>query len=99
MDRDECVSTGSLTMKQPKVPAYLVVVSTGSLTMKQPKVPAYLVVADGSNGYGPYYSHYETLEEAQAKAEEIAPKSSSDVFILKAVRRVAPKRDVVTTEL
>jgi hypothetical protein len=39
------------------------------------------------------------LAEAQAKAEELAHKHGCDAFVLKPVKKVAPKRDVVTTEL
>jgi hypothetical protein len=39
------------------------------------------------------------LEQAQAYAEELAHSKSANAYILKPVRRVSPKRDVVTTEL
>lgn len=39
------------------------------------------------------------MDEAQAIAEREAHAKSTDAYILKPVRKVAPKRDVVTTEL
>jgi hypothetical protein len=39
------------------------------------------------------------MEAAQSLAESLAHSKSADAYILKPVRRVAPKRDVVTTEL
>jgi hypothetical protein len=39
------------------------------------------------------------LDAAQAKAEELAHQKSADAYILKPIKRVAPKRDVVTTDL
>ena len=39
------------------------------------------------------------MDEAQVKAEELAHKHSQNAYILKPVRKVAPKRDVVTTDL
>ncbi len=39
------------------------------------------------------------MDEAQAKAEELAHKLSQTAYILKPIRKVAPKRDVVTTDL
>ena len=40
-----------------------------------------------------------TLEQATAKAEALAFQHSTEAYILKPVRKVAPKRDVVTTDL
>lgn len=40
-----------------------------------------------------------TMEEAQTLAESVAHQHSADAYILKPVKRVAPKRDVVTTDL
>lgn len=40
-----------------------------------------------------------TIEQAQDKAEELAHKHQSEAFILKPIRKVAPKRDVTTTDL
>lgn len=39
------------------------------------------------------------MDAAQALAEELAHKNSANAYILKPVRTVAPKRDVVTTDL
>lgn len=39
------------------------------------------------------------MDEAQAKAESLAHSSGADVFILKPVKKVSPKRDVTTTDL
>jgi hypothetical protein len=39
------------------------------------------------------------LDAAQLKAEELAHQKSADAYILKPIKRVAPKRDVVTTDL
>lgn len=39
------------------------------------------------------------LEEAQSKAEQLAHQHQADAFILKPVKKVSPKREVVTTEL
>lgn len=39
------------------------------------------------------------LTEAQSKAEELAHKHGCDAFILKPIKKVAPKRDVTTTDL
>lgn len=39
------------------------------------------------------------LDEAQSIAESLAHQKSADAYILKPVRKVAPKRDVVTTEI
>lgn len=39
------------------------------------------------------------LDEAQRKAEELAHKLSQNAYILKPIKMVAPKRDVVTTDL
>ena len=40
-----------------------------------------------------------TLESATEKAEALAHQHSTEAYILKPVRKVAPKRDVVTTDL
>ncbi len=40
-----------------------------------------------------------TMELAQSAAERLAHQHQADAYILKPVRKVAPKRDVVTTEL
>lgn len=40
-----------------------------------------------------------TLDLAQSQAESLAHKHQSEAYILKPVRKVAPKRDVVTTDL
>lgn len=39
------------------------------------------------------------MDDAQAIAESLAHKSGADAYILKPVKKVAPKRDVVTTDL
>ncbi len=39
------------------------------------------------------------LDEAQRKAEELAHKHGANAYILKPVKMVAPKRDVVVTDL
>lgn len=39
------------------------------------------------------------LTEAQALAERLAHQHQADAYILKPVKKVAPKRDVVTTDL
>lgn len=39
------------------------------------------------------------LDEAQAKAEQLAHQHQADAYILKPIKKVAPKREVVTTEL
>lgn len=39
------------------------------------------------------------MDAAQALAESKAHQMSADAYILKPIRRVAPKRDVVTTDL
>lgn len=39
------------------------------------------------------------LDEAQGIAESVAHSKSADAYVLKPVRKVSPKRDVVTTEL
>ncbi len=39
------------------------------------------------------------LASAQTKAEELAHKHGCDAFILKPVRKVSPKRDVVSVDL
>ena len=39
------------------------------------------------------------LDEAQSTAESLAHKNSTDAYILKPIKKVAPKRDVVTTDL
>ena len=41
----------------------------------------------------------DTLKEAQAKAAELAHTHSADAYILKPIRKVSPKRDVITTNL
>ncbi len=40
-----------------------------------------------------------TFEAATEKAESLAHQHQSEAFVLKPVRKVAPKRDVVTTDL
>jgi hypothetical protein len=39
------------------------------------------------------------MDDAQAIAESLAHSKSADAYILKPVKKVAPKRDVVTTDL
>lgn len=39
------------------------------------------------------------LDDAQRIAEEQAHQKSANAYILKPIKRVAPKRDVVTTDL
>lgn len=39
------------------------------------------------------------MDEAQQIAESLAHSKSADAYILKPVKKVAPKRDVVTTDL
>lgn len=39
------------------------------------------------------------MEDAQAIAESLAHSKSADAYILKPVRKVAPKRDIVSTDL
>lgn len=39
------------------------------------------------------------MDEAQRLAEEHAHKSSANAYILKPIKMVAPKRDVVTTDI
>ena len=39
------------------------------------------------------------MDEAQAKAEALAHQHSADAYILKPIKKIAPKRDVVTTDL
>lgn len=56
----------------------------------------YLVVCNGQVHELPAAA---TLEAAQEKAEQLAHQHQSEAFILKPVRKVAPKRDVVTVDL
>lgn len=39
------------------------------------------------------------LDEAQSTAEALAHKNQGDAFILKPVKKVSPKREVITTDL
>ena len=39
------------------------------------------------------------MDEAQSKAETLAHQHSADAFILKPIKKIAPKRDTVTTDL
>lgn len=48
---------------------------------------------------GGNYVTCEDMEHAQRRAEELAHQHSADAYILKPVKKVAPKRDVVTTDL
>lgn len=45
------------------------------------------------------YAQFDTIEQAQAKAEALAHQKSADAYILKPIKKVSPKRDVVTTDL
>lgn len=56
----------------------------------------YLIVCNGQVTELPANA---TVEQAQDKAEELAHKHQSEAFILKPIRKVAPKRDVTTTDL
>lgn len=51
------------------------------------------------NGQVTELAYNATVEQAQDKAEELAHKHQSEAFILKPIRKVAPKRDVTTTDL
>lgn len=48
---------------------------------------------------GTVIENCDDLDKAQKRAEELAHKLGANAYILKPVRMVAPKRDVVTTEL
>lgn len=48
---------------------------------------------------GTVIENADDLDKAQRRAEELAHKLGCNAYILKPVRMVAPKRDVVTTEL
>lgn len=39
------------------------------------------------------------LKKAQEKAEQLAHQSQAEAYILKPVKKVAPKREVVTTDI
>lgn len=45
------------------------------------------------------FEQVETLEAAQTKAEELAHQHNANAYILKPIRKVAPKRDTVSTDL
>lgn len=51
------------------------------------------------NGQAEQLADEATVEDAQARAEALAHKFQSDVVILKPFRKVAPVRNVVTTDL
>lgn len=65
-------------------------IQTGAKNVKGDK---YAVVCGGQQ------FDFDKLEEAQAKAEELAHQHNANAFILKPIKKVAPKRDVVTTDL
>lgn len=56
----------------------------------------FLVVCDGKITELPDGA---TVDNAQNVAEMLAHKHQSEAFILKPIRKVAPKRDVTTTDL
>lgn len=39
------------------------------------------------------------LDKAQSKAEQLAHQHNTDAYILRPIKKVAPKRDTVTTDL
>ena len=49
---------------------------------------------------GPVFpEEFKELTDAQARAEELAHANSADAYILQPIRRISPKREVVTTNL
>lgn len=63
--------------------------------IKQPMTGTkFVVVCAGS-----FQSEHDTLDEAQTKAEQLAHQLQADAYVLRPTRKVAPKRDTVTTEL
>lgn len=57
-----------------------------------------IIVIVNNGDYG-YPSEFDTMEAAQTAAEGLAHKSQADVYILRPVKKISPKRDVVTVDL
>lgn len=86
--------------EQPQTNWYpAILCGTPSITLTEPMSFSgnrYVVIC---NGQAIELPEDATLEAAQEKAEQQAHKHQSEAYILKPVRKVAPKRDVVTTDL
>lgn len=58
-----------------------------------------ITVVEQDPNYGTKFHNFETIEEAETKATEIAHQRQADVYILKPVKKVSPKREVTVTDL